>query len=356
MATFKNSPADRVAAAAMTAARAGREYNPVTQQWSGGGSDPNWTGDKDTTGNPQYVRDVSQTGGGGGGGGDTAPAKSWEQLQYEQAEAYRRKNAAAALEGLMSTYNLGSLMGKINAWIAEGYEGSAIEALIRQQPEYAARFPAMKQLQAQGKSISEREYIDYEQAMTGYESLYGLPKGMLSEASMVTKLLVNGKSAREVEENANRAAASIYKLPKEFRDSMKRNYGVDSGGLTAYFLDPDIATPMLERQFVSAQIGMEAWRNKVDINKDFMEELYAQGVTAEKAAEGFETVGRQAGFSAGKGETADQKTLIDANLTSGAAAKDKVQRVGQTRANRFEGGGGFAGGDRGVSGVGSSST
>jgi hypothetical protein len=286
---------------------------------------------------------------------DTTPTKSWDELERDRLEGLRRKNAAATIGGLMQTYGLGALMGKIDAWISEGYEPGAIEALIRQEPEYAARFPAMKQLQAKGQTMTEQQYIEYEQSMTAYESLYGLPKGMLSDKDMVTKLLVAGKSPREVDENAQRASASMYQLPQEFRDTMQRYYGVDSGGLTAYFLDPDVASPLLEKQYVSAQIGMEAWRQKVDIGASLSEELYKEGINREKAAAGFGKVADQSGLSAGKGETASQGTLIDANLRDSAGARKQVERVAGGRVAGFEGGGAFAGDKQGVRGIGSAS-
>lgn len=285
-----------------------------------------------------------------------APTKSWEQLEAERLEKLRRKNMAAILGALMADYGLGALAGRIDGWIIEGYDSQAIEALIRTTPEYASRFPAMKELQAQGRSMTESDYIAYEQSMVEYESMFGLPKGMLSSSDMVRRLLVSGKSALEVQENATRAAASMYSLPQEFRDTMRRYYGIDSGGLTAYFLDPAVATPLLEKQYVSAQIGMEAWKQQVDVNASIAEELYKQGVTRDAARVGFGKVASQTGFTGGAGETVDQQTLIDANLTNNADAQKTVQRIASSRTARFEGGGGYVGSREGLTGIGASST
>ena len=293
------------------------------------------------------------------GGGTTAPPTDPDAYAKAQAAAYERTrtmNARAVMEGQMAALGLGGLAGRITSWITEGYEPEAIMALVRQSPEYAERFPAMKALQAKGQSMTENEYIAYEQAMSNYESLFGLPKGMLTSKDMVTKLLTNGKSAREVEENATRASASMYSLPKEFRDTMQRYYHVDSGGLTAYFMDPDASSPLLEKQFVSAQIGMEADTRGVDVGSAMAESLYQYGIDRGQAQKGFSDVASQRGLETGKGETVDTNALIGANLTDDADAQKRVERVGKGRAGRFEGGGGFAGGERGVSGIGSSST
>lgn len=292
-------------------------------------------------------------------GGTTAPPTDPDAYAKAQAAAYERTrtmNARVVMEAQMAALGLGGLAGRITSWITEGYEPEAIMALVRQSPEYAERFPAMKALQAKGQSMTENEYIAYEQAMNNYESLFGLPKGMLTSKDMVTKLLVNGKSAREVEENATRASASMYSLPPEFRQTMQRYYGVDSGGLTAYFMDPDASSPLLEKQYVAAQIGMEAEMRGVGVASAMAESLYQFGIDRGQAQKGFSEVASQRGLEAGKGETVDTNTLIGANLTNDAGAKAKVERVGKGRVGRFDGGGGFASGERGVAGVGSSST
>ena len=339
----------------------GGTYNPVTQEStrtpSGGskfdGRGGSEQGGIDKTAQGTQVPDAAPA------GGSTAPPPdpdAYAKSVAKEAERVRTINARKVMEGQMAAYGLGALAGRITSWITEGYEADAIMAMVRQSPEYAERFPAMKALQARGQSMTEAEYIGYETAMTQYESFFGLPKGMLTSKDMVTKLLTNGKSAREVEENATRASASIYALPKEFRDTMQRYYHVDSGGLTAYFMDPDASSPLLEKQFVSAQIGMEADTRGVDVGSAMAESLYQYGIDRGQAQKGFSDVAAQRGLETGKGETVDTNALIGANLTDDADAQKRVERVGKGRAGRFEGGGGFAGGERGVSGIGSSST
>lgn len=282
------------------------------------------------------------------------PYTKYLREERERIERLRTMNARAIMEAQMAAYGLGGLSAQIVSWITEGYESDAIMALVRQSSEYATRFPAMKALQAKGQAISESEYIAYEQTMTQYERLYGLPTGMLSSKDMVTKNLTNGLSAREVDERAVRASASIYSLPPEFRDTMQRYYGIDSGGLTAYFLDPDVASPLLEKQYVSAQIGMEASKRQIDVGALLAEQLYAGGVDRDKAATGFEKVADQAGLTVGKGDALTQSTLIGANLGEDVTAKQAVERVASGRVGRFAGGGSFVSSSKGVGGLGSS--
>jgi hypothetical protein len=291
---------------------------------------------------------------------DTPPAEDeyTKYLKAEQArlETLRVMNAKAVMEAQMAAYGLGALASRITEWITKGYEPDAIMALVRQSDEYAARFPAMKALQAKNRGITESEYIAYEQTMAGYERMFGLPSGMLTDKNMITKLLTNELSAREVEDRATRSAASMYSLPQEFRDTMRRYYGVDTGGLTAYFLDPDVAAPLLEKQFVSAQIGMEATLKGVTVDMALSESLYGRGVDRDKAAQGFGLVAATSEAGAGRGDVATQEQRIGAYLTDDEQGSRAVERALGARKNRFAGGGGFKSGDSGVSSLGSSST
>ena len=281
------------------------------------------------------------------------PYTAFLKKQAAEQERLRTKNAIAALSGIMSTYGLSSLMDKIKGWVTDGYEADAIMGLIRDTSEYKARFPAMEALAKKNRAISEAEYISYEQTAAHYESLFGLPEGMLTSKDMVTKLLSNEVSARELEERATKASAAQYELPTEFRTMMQDYYNVGSGGLTAYYLDPDVAMPLLERQFVSSQIGMEAAMRGLGVGVDTAEMLYQQGVDREGAKKGFTQVASAQGFQYGKGETATQNDLIGGAFGTSQGAADKVERIARTRTGIFAGGGGFAEGKSGVSGLGS---
>jgi hypothetical protein len=284
------------------------------------------------------------------------PYTAFLKKQAAEQERLRTMNAIAAMSGIMSTYGLSSLMDKIKGWVTDGYEADAIMGLIRDTSEYKARFPAMEALAKKNRAMSEAEYISYEQTAAHYESLFGLPEGMLTGKDMVTKLLSNEVSARELEERATKASAAQYELPPEFRTMMQDYYNIGSGGLTAYYLDPDVAAPLLERQFVSSQIGMEAALKGLGVGVDTAEYLYQQGVDRARAQKGFSEVAGAQGLRYGKGETAGQGDLIGAAFDTSKDAAQKVERIAKTRTGIFSGGGGFAGERSGVSGIGSASS
>ena len=311
-----------------------------------------------SSGNTEYINWASgnsapvapSSGGGGGGQYDNGQAQ-----REAAAESRRRTNAIAVMNGQAAQYGLSSLAAKIESWVIDGYDAEAIQSLIRTTPEYENRFPAMKVLAGKGRAISEAEYIAYESNAAAVERMYGMPSGMLTNKDQITSLLTKDISARELDKRATRAAASMYEMPEEFRRAMRDGYGIDSGYLTAWFFDPDVAMPEIEKKFVSSQIASEAYLRGLDVGVPTSEMLYTLGVDREKARSGFGTVAGMTSFENGRGETATQDELVGAAFNTDRNSLDKVVRIGQGRRGKFSEGGSFTGGNTGVSGIGSSS-
>ena len=292
-----------------------------------------------------------------GGGGNTntdVDPYAFEREQLRLAEEKRQKNAIAALSALMTEYGLDSLMGKIKSYVKDGYDADAVMALIRTTPEYKERFPAMEALAKKGRAISEAAYIDFERTASGMERQYGLPSGMLM--GNVTTLLENEVSAAELNDRVLLAAASAYQAPQEVRDTFKEYYNIDSGGLTAYFLDPEVATPLLQKQYGAAVIGSEASRQSVQIESGLAEQLVNMGISQEQARSGFGEVARRSSLTAGRGDVVTQQQLIGGELMGNEEAQAQIRRASAARAGRFQQGGQALTARAGVMGAGSAAT
>lgn len=280
------------------------------------------------------------------------PRLAWEQEQAALALRQQQNNAIAAITGMFSTYGLSSLGGKITEYVKAGYTGDTIAILLRSTPEYKARFPAMEALAARGQAISEAEYIGYEVNARQLEQFYGLPKGMVT--GQVATLLTNSVSADELNTRASMAAANAMNAPQAEKDKMAAYYGIGQGGLTAYFLDPDIAVPLLQKQAAAARLGASAGRQGIDIGSGLAEDLYGRGVSVEQADRGFQTVSNARGFQYGRGETATQDEMI-AGAFGDAQAAGKMNRIAASRTGRFDAGGQFAANRDGMAGLGRAS-
>lgn len=284
-----------------------------------------------------------------------APAYDPYAAYMDNQESNRRRNAIAALRGILESMGLGSLMNKITQYVQDGYDEGAVLALIRDTPEYQQRFPAMKALAAKGRAISEATYIEYEKAAAGYERQYGLPAGLLGK-DQITNLLTKEVSARELEERVTMAAAAAYQTSDDVKQMFNDYYGIGPGGLTAYFLDPDAATPLLNRQYVSSKIGGEARRQGIGVDKSLAELLQIGGVTAEDARAGFAKVAQQRGLTSGYGDVVSERQLIGAALQNDTEAQQAVERAGMARVGAFQGNFGYSGNQSGASGLRSATT
>lgn len=262
---------------------------------------------------------------------------------YERMDRERQQNAIAVVQSLLNQYGLSGLYNTIVGYIQQGYDADTVMVLIRTTPEYKKRFPAMEALAQKGRAISEAEYINYEQAASGLERRYGLPEGMLM--GNVTKLLTNEVSATELNDRVLLASSASIQAPTELKQQFQQYYGIDQGGLTAYFLDPDVATPLLEKRYASALIGREAAAQGIGLDVYGAENLQGLGITQEQARTGFGEVAGARELTAGRGETVTQGELIAGTLGQDQAAQQRIERTRQSRAARFQGGGGFATGE-----------
>lgn len=263
-------------------------------------------------------------------------------------------NAIATVQGLFAEYGLTSLYGKIVDLARKGYGASAIALELRNTDEYKARFPAMAALNAKGRGISEAAYIEYEVNAKALERRYGLPTGMVTNS--VTTLLTNEVSADELNSRVVLSSAAAVQAPQEFKDQMKKYYNIDSGGLAGYFLDPNLALPLLEKQYASTIIGTEASRQEIDLGLAMAEELQGLGVTQEEARTGFGTVAGAKDLSVGRGDVVSQEQMIKGTLGKDQSAQQQIERASQARVNRFQGGGQFTQTQQGTSGLGSAAT
>jgi hypothetical protein len=290
--------------------------------------------------------------------GQNAPAAVGEdpvKAYYDRLRLQEQAAVRDTLSNLFNSYGLSGLYGKIVEYAQKDYSADTIMLMLRGTDEYKARFPAMADLAAKGRGITEAAYISYERTASEYEQRFGLPEGMLM--GNVTNLLKNEVSAEELLDRVRLASAASITAPADFKAEMRDRFGVDQGGLTAYYLDPSVAMPLLEKQYAMAVIGTEARRQGISgISTDYLGLLENEGVTQDEAQKGFGNAARMSGFTGGAGEVASTMDLAQAVFGTSPDAAKKVERIATSRVNRFAGGGSFTGDAQGLAGLGVSST
>jgi hypothetical protein len=262
-------------------------------------------------------------------------------------------SAQVLLNDFFATRGLASLGSWAWDLYKQGVSVDEIKLRMYDTPEFKARYPAYETLAKQGRAISVDAYQAYEKSTRDLVHQYGIPTGMYDTPEAIANLMIKDVSIAEQNDRYQIASAAAYTAPQEVRDALANQYGVQGGGLIGYWLDPDKATPILQKQWQASQVTGAAYRQKLALDVAEAERLAAQGVGYDEAVRGFGQVAAQAGLGAGIGETVGQDVRTAA-VFGDAAALDQVQRVQKSRAAQFGGGGGAQDGQQGVSGLGTS--
>jgi hypothetical protein len=207
----------------------------------------------------------------------------------------------------------------------------------------------MASLIAKRRAITEADYIGYERTAAALEQQYGLPRGMIM--GNVTNLLENEVSLTELNDRVVLASAAAIQAPEEVKQTFRDFYDIDTGGLTAYFLDPQVAAPLLEKQYATTLIGTEARRQGIGIDVYSAENLQELGVSQEQARTGFQQVRRGQPLTEGRGDIVSQQQLVEGTFGASEESRQAIERAAGGRVGRFQQGGSFVAKTEGVTGL-----
>lgn len=273
-------------------------------------------------------------------------------------------SAKAIVQQFLDQYGLGQL----GNWAWNLYKSSGggdaafgiIRAELPQQAAFKARFPAYDALAKAGKAMSVDQMLAYEQQARQIFHDAGLPASFYDSPDDFAKFMVNDVSASELQSRVQIAQQAVVSSPPAVRQQLEQLYGIKAGDLTAYWLDPNKAMPVLQQRYTSAQIGGQAATTGFgQLDRATAELLAQQGVTNEQAQQGFGQLAENKGLFdiQQTGETAiDQQTQIGATFSNDAAARLRIKRRQESRTAAFGGSSGFGVGQKGVAGLGASDT
>lgn len=270
-----------------------------------------------------------------------------------------KPSAQRIIEAALANLGLRSLARW--AW-TQHKRGVPIEQIfleMRERPEYQARFPGIDVLRKKGRAISESQWIEYERSAAQMFRAAGLPSGFYDRPNDFSKFITGEVSLAELQDRVQTYTQAAFAQPPELRNQLRRLYGVNEGDLAAFFMDPNRALPLIQQRFVAAQVsGRAATAGFGQLTASEAEGLAQEGVTDEEAAEAFgEVVNAAELFQPIEGGEdtlgrSDQLSLVAGNTQ----ARQRVEKQAARRKARFGQGGGFAGSQTGISGLGSART
>lgn len=184
--------------------------------------------------------------------------------------------ASDRLTNLFKGYGIEGLATFINQRIMEDASEESVLIELYDRPEYKVRFPGMEALRKKNRTITEKEYIDIENAFVQTARFFDIPKGFYDSADDFGNLIGNEVSAKEFQDRLQVGQDVGKTLDPNVRAALKDFYGIGEGGITAYVLNADKALPILQKQAKAATIAGVA--KSAGFNT-----IYAQGKSEELA-------------------------------------------------------------------------
>lgn len=257
-----------------------------------------------------------------------------------------QSSAKAIITDTLDQYGLGSLA--TNAWnmYLAGESTDQVMLEIRGTPEYKQRFPGMAALAASGHAITETDYINLENKYTAVLRQAGMPAGFYDTPDDFATFIGKQVSPDELTSRLNDATALTYTLPPEVRANLGRLYGMSIGDITAHFLDPDVAQPLLHQQFLSAGAAAGAQLSGYgNLTASEAQQVALSGADFGQSLQGF---GQLAGESqlftplaGNQGESAiSEQDQLAAQFGGNANAQRRIQQRAAQRVAVFNEGGG----------------
>jgi len=202
-----------------------------------------------------------------------------------------RLNWKELLKTTLTNWGLPTLVPVVQGYIDQGYTGETASLMIQNEPVYQQRFAGNVARQKAGLSVlSPDEYLATESAYRQSMRAANLPTGFYDDPSDFSKFIAADVSPSELKSRVDAAALSVTNADPYYTSSLERLYGIGTGDMVAYALDPERALPFINRQVQAAQFGAEAARQGLQVTTPMAETYAGLGVTQQQARQGFEQV------------------------------------------------------------------
>jgi hypothetical protein len=232
---------------------------------------------------------------------------------------------------------------------------------LRESQSFKNRFPANEALAKAGKpQLTVSEYLRQEAAYKRVLQTNGMPEGFYDSTTDFQNFISNEVSPDELQSRIELGYQAVRNANPQVVDEFKRLYAIEEGELAAYFIDPTVMRPKLDRyeaqrQARAAQIAAQAQQQaSMALSQQEAESLARSGITEEQARSGFGAIQVQQGLfepqMAGE-QAVSREEQIGATFGTNAAAAQRLATRRRRRQAEFETGGGFATSQQGVAGL-----
>lgn len=242
-------------------------------------------------------------------------------------------------------FGLPALWSKFYDLVKLGYtDPDVIMFKLADTQEYKDRFKGnAARVKAGLSELSPGSYVALENQYKSLMKTAGLPAGFYDNNDDFTSFIEHDVSPMEAQARVATAKAAVNNIDPNYRQSMLSMYGVDSGGLAAYFLNPEKATSVLEAQNNAAVVKGTATNFGVGVDKATAEQIGSNGYQLQQSQQLFGQVADQTKAAGRLGELyGDAVTSADLvkeafGLTGGAEVTTKKSGLASQERAQFSG-------------------
>lgn len=183
-------------------------------------------------------------------------------------------SAYDAMLELLRLYGLESLGPAVMNLLQDGYTQDQVSFMIQDTPEYKARFAGNEKRRAAGIAVlSPRDYLAVESAYRQILSSNGMPVGFYDQPSDFADWIGKDVAPTEIANRVSLAVDAADRLDANTKFAFQNWYGVGPNDLAAFFLDQDRALPHIQKLAKAVNIGGDARREGLAIDKARAEQL-----------------------------------------------------------------------------------
>lgn len=221
---------------------------------------------------------ISGGGGGGGGGGGSSAADAAALARQDRIDALH-DNSYATLQQQLSVWGLDSLTPWVHDQVfsSDNNINTAIIQNIRNTAEYKARFSGMDKLKQNQPGATETTYMQLEDSIRQTLNGVNMPPGWLTQQQVGT-LIGNGMYGANLNDRINKGLDVIQNASDQTKQMLNEYYGVDTGNLLGYVLDPN--NNNYQQQIQASQAGGAALQAGFQGETKAMSEMLASSMPA----------------------------------------------------------------------------
>jgi hypothetical protein len=222
-------------------------------------------------------------------GNSNAAAANLAALEKAKEIERNRQSSIAVLNSRFAQYGLTGLANKIKELAIDGATEATITLGLMATDEYKQRFSANEVRIKKNLSVLQpAEYLNLEDGYRQILRSYGLKS--FDNDTYVQQFIANDVSAAELSNRVVTAVQRVQNADPAISRQLRDFYGIGTTDLVAYVLDPEQQFQKIERQVASAEIGVAAGRQGLNVGVGVAEQLAAQGVDAATAQRGYSTI------------------------------------------------------------------